>query len=46
LIAEITESYAAEIETLDDLRGSAWYRSQMIRIHVRRALEELRDGRR
>jgi carbon-monoxide dehydrogenase medium subunit len=46
LIAEIAEGYAREIETLDDLRGSAWYRSQMIRVHVRRALEELRDGRR
>jgi aerobic carbon-monoxide dehydrogenase medium subunit len=46
LIAEIAEGYANEIETLDDLRGSAWYRSQMIRVHMRRALEELRDGRR
>ena len=45
LVAEIAEGYVNEIETLDDLRGSAWYRSQMIRVHVRRALEELRDGR-
>jgi carbon-monoxide dehydrogenase medium subunit len=44
LIAEVAEGYANEIETLDDLRGSTWYRSQMIRVHVRRALEELRDG--
>jgi carbon-monoxide dehydrogenase medium subunit len=43
LIREIAESYAAGIETLDDLRGSAWYRTQMIRVHVRRALEEVRD---
>lgn len=46
LVAEIAEGYAANIETLDDLRGSAWYRTQMIRVHVRRALEEVRDGRR
>ena len=42
LIAEIAEGYAANIEPLEDLRGSAWYRSQMIRVHVRRALEEVR----
>jgi aerobic carbon-monoxide dehydrogenase medium subunit len=45
LIDEIAEGYAREIETLDDLRGSAWYRTQMIRVHVRRALKEIRDGR-
>ena len=44
LVAEIAEGYAAQIETLDDLRGSAWYRSQMIRTHVRRAVEEIRNG--
>jgi carbon-monoxide dehydrogenase medium subunit len=46
VIAEVAEGYAANIETLEDLRGSAWYRTQMIRVHVRRALEEVRDGRR
>lgn len=46
LIAEIADGYAAHVETLDDLRGSAWYRRQMIRVHVRRALEEVRDGHR
>lgn len=46
VIAEVAEGYAADIETLEDLRGSAWYRTQMIRVHVRRALEEVRDGRR
>jgi carbon-monoxide dehydrogenase medium subunit len=45
VIAEIAEGYAANIETLEDLRGSAWYRTQMIRVHVRRALEEVRNGR-
>ncbi len=46
LIAEIAEGYAANVETLEDLRGSAWYRTQMIRVHVRRALAEVRDVRR
>jgi carbon-monoxide dehydrogenase medium subunit len=45
LVVEIAEGYSRSIETLDDLRGSAWYRTQMIRVHVRRALEEIRDGR-
>jgi len=46
LIAEIAEGYAAGIDTLEDMRGSTWYRQQMIRAHARRALEEVRDGRR
>jgi carbon-monoxide dehydrogenase medium subunit len=46
LIDEIAEGYARGIETLEDLRGSAWYRTQMIRVHIRRALKEVRDGRR
>jgi len=44
LIAEIAEGYAAGVEPLDDLRGSAWYRTRMVRVHVRRALEEIRRG--
>lgn len=46
LIGEIAAGYADNIQTLEDIRGSAWYRTQMIRIHVCRALEELRNGRR
>jgi len=42
LVTQIAEGYAANIETLEDLRGSAWYRTQMIRVHVQRALEEVR----
>jgi carbon-monoxide dehydrogenase medium subunit len=44
LVAEIAEGYMQKIETLDDLRGSAWYRKQMIRVFVKRALEEVRGG--
>jgi carbon-monoxide dehydrogenase medium subunit len=46
LIEEVAESYSTEIETLEDLRGSAWYRRQMIRVHVKRALVEVRNGNR
>jgi carbon-monoxide dehydrogenase medium subunit len=42
LIQEVAERYAAEIEPLDDLRGSAWYRTEMIRVFSRRALEAAR----
>lgn len=44
LITEIAEGYASGIEPLEDLRGSAWYRREMTRVHVKRALEEVRNG--
>ena len=37
-IAEVAEAYAAGIEPLGDLRGSAWYRRRMIRVFVGRAI--------
>ena len=40
LVREVAERYAAAIDPLADLRGSAWYRTQMIRVFVRRAIEE------
>jgi carbon-monoxide dehydrogenase medium subunit len=46
LIGEIAEGYAYSIDTLEDIRGSAWYRTQMIRTHVHRALEKVRNGHR
>lgn len=44
--AQIAEAYAQSIEPIEDLRGSAWYRTEMIRVFVARALAEVwRDGR-
>jgi len=34
----VADAYADDIDTLADLRGSAWYRTQMIRVLVRRAI--------
>jgi carbon-monoxide dehydrogenase medium subunit len=34
----IADAYAESINPIDDLRGSAWYRRQMIRVLVRRAI--------
>lgn len=35
----IADRYAERIDTLSDMRGSAWYRTEMIRVWVRRAIE-------
>lgn len=40
LVREIAEGYAAAIEPLSDLRGSDWYRKQMIRVFTRRAIQQ------
>jgi len=41
LIDDISQSYADAIEPLSDLRGSAWYRKQIIRVLARRALQQI-----
>ncbi len=41
LIQEIADGYAEVIEPLSDLRASAWYRKQMTRVFVSRALRNL-----
>lgn len=46
LIAAIAEEYAQGLDPLTDVRGSAWYRKEMIRVFVKRALQEVRDGNR
>lgn len=40
LAAAIAAAYASEIDTLDDARGSARFRTEMIRVWVRRAILE------
>lgn len=39
LAREVADAYADRIDTLADLRGSAAYRTKMIRVWVRRAIE-------
>jgi len=41
LIEEIARAYADAIEPLSDLRGSAWYRKQIIRVLARRAMQQV-----
>lgn len=45
LIATIAEEYSLKLDPLTDVRGSAWYRKEMIRVFVKRALEEVRGDR-
>ncbi len=40
LIDEIADAYSTGIEPLSDLRGSAWYRQQIIRVMARRAMQQ------
>lgn len=39
LARAVADEYAGRIDTLDDLRGSSWYRTEMVRVWVRRAIE-------
>jgi carbon-monoxide dehydrogenase medium subunit len=44
LVAAIANEYSLRLEPLTDVRGSAWYRKEMIRVFVKRALDEVRNG--
>jgi carbon-monoxide dehydrogenase medium subunit len=43
VVRSIADRYAGSIDTLDDMRGTAWYRTQMVRVWVRRAIEQARE---
>ncbi|MBI1795229.1 MAG: xanthine dehydrogenase family protein subunit M [Chloroflexi bacterium] len=45
LVAAIAEEYSLRLDPLTDVRGSAWYRKEMIRVFVKRALQEVRNDR-
>jgi carbon-monoxide dehydrogenase medium subunit len=42
VIQAVANGYAERVETLSDLRGSSWYRTEMIRVWVQRAIEHAR----
>ncbi|HSC42763.1 MAG TPA: hypothetical protein VLH17_10835, partial [Candidatus Binatia bacterium] len=44
MIDEIADACSSAIEPLSDLRGSAWYRKQIIRVMARRAIQQALDG--
>lgn len=43
-IASVAEAAATQADPIADARGSIWYKREMIRVHVRRALEQLSIG--
>jgi carbon-monoxide dehydrogenase medium subunit len=43
LAVTIAERYAESIDPIADMRGSAWYRTEMVRVWVRRAILRTRD---
>ena len=44
LAGQLADAYADAIDTLDDMRGSAWYRTEMVRVWVRRAIDTATDA--
>jgi CO/xanthine dehydrogenase FAD-binding subunit len=42
-IEDVADGYAESVAPIEDARGSSWYRTQIIRVLVRRALETLRE---
>jgi CO/xanthine dehydrogenase FAD-binding subunit len=46
VVRAVADAYAERIDTLSDMRGSAWYRTEMVRVWVRRAIEhaQIRAG--
>lgn len=44
LVEKIADEYAKRLDPLDDKLESAWYRRELIRVLVRRGLNEVRNG--
>jgi carbon-monoxide dehydrogenase medium subunit len=44
VLRALADGYAERTDTLSDVRGSAWYRTEMVRVWIRRALARARDG--
>jgi carbon-monoxide dehydrogenase medium subunit len=44
LATEIAERYAERIDPISDMRGSSWYRAEMVKVWVRRAILGARDA--
>lgn len=40
LVRELARQYAERIEPLSDIRGSSWYRKQVVEVLIRRAIEQ------
>jgi carbon-monoxide dehydrogenase medium subunit len=40
----VADGYAAACDPLDDIRGSAWYRRELVRTLVRRSVLALAQG--
>jgi carbon-monoxide dehydrogenase medium subunit len=43
VLRAVAEGYAERVDPLSHMRGSAWYRTEMIRVWVRRAIAHARD---
>jgi carbon-monoxide dehydrogenase medium subunit len=39
--AVVADEYAERVDPIEDVRGSSWYRREMVRVHVRRAIEAI-----
>jgi carbon-monoxide dehydrogenase medium subunit len=37
----VADEYAERVNPIEDVRGTSWYRREMVRVHVRRALEAI-----
>lgn len=44
VIRRVAEGYAESVDPITDIRGSAWYRREVVHAQVGRALRALRDG--